>query len=80
MTQAIIEKFLLTVGSSRYGDEKFKEEYPDFAAISRFGIGILTTFMVSDHVDIFTCHEVDSHGRHLSLRNLLGRYLISNTR
>lgn len=76
MTQQIIEDHLLKVGSSRYGDTRFKEDHPDFYAISRFGIGVLSAFMIADEVDIFTCHPDDHQARHLSLRNLLGKYLI----
>ena len=41
MSQAIIENHLLKVGSSRYQDPKFRDEYPTFSSISRFGIGSL---------------------------------------
>ncbi len=76
MTQEVIENHLLKVGSSRYSSEKFKESFPDFNAISRFGIGILTAFMVADEVDIFTCHPDDEEARHLILKNLHGKYLV----
>ncbi|WP_160168995.1 ATP-binding protein [Bradyrhizobium sp. Ai1a-2] len=57
MTQDIIVNHLLNVGSSRYQDAKFRETYPNFSAISRFGIGVLSTFMVADSVQIVTFHK-----------------------
>jgi molecular chaperone HtpG len=76
MTQSIIESHLLKVGASRYQESQFKKEYPDFTPISRFGIGILTAFMIADSVDITTCHPDDAEARQLSLRSVHGRYLI----
>ena len=37
MTQEVIEKHLLKVGSSRYQDQQFREKHPKFSPISRFG-------------------------------------------
>jgi molecular chaperone HtpG len=76
MTQKIIEEHLLKVGSSRYQDLKFREENPAFSAISRFGIGILSTFMVSDEVEITTSSPHEEKARKISLRSVHGRYLV----
>ncbi|HEV2882014.1 MAG TPA: ATP-binding protein [Pyrinomonadaceae bacterium] len=76
MTQEIVEHNLLTVGASRYEDPEFKKTHPGFSAISRFGIGILTTFMISDNVEIITCHPDENEARQLSLRSVHGKYLI----
>lgn len=76
MSQEVIERNLLTVGASRYEDPEFKKLYPGFSAISRFGIGILSTFMIADVVEIITCSLEEEHARQLSLRSVLGRYLI----
>lgn len=76
MTQKIITDYLLTVGSSRYQDPDFKKEFPDFCPISRFGIGVLTTFMIADTVEVATCHPEEEQARHLSLRSVHGKYLI----
>ncbi|TYO64477.1 ATP-binding protein [Bradyrhizobium hipponense] len=76
MTQDIIEQHLLKVGSSRYQDQKFKEAHPTFSAISRFGIGVLSTFMVSDEVEITTCSRQEDKARKISLRSVHGRYLV----
>lgn len=76
MTQAIIENHLLKVGASRYQDPEFKKNYPGFSSISRFGIGILSTFMIADEVEVVTCHAEEASARSLSLRSVHGRYLI----
>jgi hypothetical protein len=76
MTQEIIENHLLKVGSSRYQDPKFQERHPEFSPISRFGIGVLSTFMISDAVEIITLYESDDSARHLSLRSVHGKYLV----
>lgn len=76
MSQAVIEKNFLHVGSSRYQEPEFKKEYPDFASISRFGIGVLSTFMVADDVTVTTVHESESEARKLSLRDVHGQYLV----
>jgi len=76
MTQDIINNFLLKVGSSRYQDANFKKFYPNFSSISRFGIGVLSAFMVADSVEITTCHEDDEYARRLTLRSVHGKYLI----
>ena len=76
MTQEIVENNLLKVGASRYEEPKFKEQYPDFTPISRFGIGILTAFMVADDVEISTCHPDEDQARRMLLRSVHGKYLI----
>ncbi|MDF5707082.1 MAG: ATP-binding protein [Nostoc sp. S4] len=76
MTQNIVERHLLKVGSSRYQDEEFKRDYPNFSPISRFGIGLLSAFMIADEVEILTCHPDEDSARLLSLRSVHGKYLI----
>lgn len=76
MSQEIVEKHLLKVGSSRYQDAKFREHHPDFHSISRFGIGVLSAFMVSDDVEITTCSPDDEQARRIALRSVHGKYLI----
>ncbi|MDX7798087.1 ATP-binding protein [Aeromonas caviae] len=76
MSQDVIEAHLLKVGSSRYQDPKFREEHPNFSSISRFGIGVLSAFMVADHVEITTCSVEDDEARQISLRSVHGKYLI----
>ncbi|MCA1288675.1 HD domain-containing protein [Salipiger bermudensis] len=76
MSQSTIENHLLKVGSSKYQDPKFKEEFPNFTPISRFGIGVLTAFMVADKVEITTVSPDDEKARKISLRSVHGKYLI----
>ena len=76
MTQNIIENNLLKIGASLYQDQDFKKKYPEFSPISQFGIGILSSFMVADTVEIFTCHPDDQQARYIALRSVHGRYLI----
>jgi molecular chaperone HtpG len=76
MSQDVIVKHLLKVGSSRYQGDSFKKQFPDFAPISRFGIGVLTAFMVADSVDIMTSEINDPQVRQISLRSVHGKYLI----
>ena len=76
MTQGIINNFLLKVGSSRYQDPEFIKNNPNFSSISRFGIGVLSTFMIADSVEIISCHPDEDQARRLMLRSVHGKYLI----
>jgi molecular chaperone HtpG len=76
MNQETIENHLLKVGASKYQNPQFKEFYPTFSSISRFGIGVLSAFMVADSVEIVTCSVDDDIARRISLRSVHGRYLI----
>jgi len=78
MSQQIIEDHLLKVGSSRYQSESFKKVYPNFNPISRFGIGVLTCFLIADNVDIITNHDDDEKGKKLSIRKVDGKYLLQH--
>lgn len=50
MTIGDIENYLLKVGASKYKEESFKKQFPEFSSISHFGIGILTCFMIADWI------------------------------
>ena len=76
MTAAVIEKNLLKAGSSRYQEEEFKEQNPAFSPISRFGIGVLSAFMIADSVEITTCSPHEPQARQLTLRSVHGKYLV----
>lgn len=61
MTFSQISKFFLKVGNSYYNSDEFKVEKlsykksnHDFVPISRFGIGILSCFIVADIVEVNT--------------------------
>lgn len=76
MNDEAIRNYLLKVGTSKYSSEVFKKEYPDFHSISRFGIGLLTCFMISDDVDVYTMDSDEQKCRMLKIRNLHGEYLM----
>lgn len=76
MTQEVIVENFLKVGSSRYQDPQFRKENPEFNPISRFGIGVLSAFMVADRVDVYTNHPAEQLARHLELRSVHGKYLV----
>lgn len=76
MDESIIRNFLFKVGVSSYRSDSFKKENPDFHSISHFGIGILTCFMVSDEIDITTCHYVEKVAHLIKIRNLEGEYIL----
>ena len=56
MNQHIINRYYSQIGSSYYQSREFYDLIsnvnPDFKPISRFGIGVLTCFMVSDSIDV----------------------------
>jgi len=78
MTQDIIENNLLKIGASRYQDDDFKKKYPEFSPISRFGIGILTCFLIADEIDIITCSLEEEKIKKLCIRNVDGKYLLQH--
>lgn len=71
-----IENYLLRVGASKYQDREIKKYFPDFSPISRFGIGILTCFMIADNIDLITSSEDERDAIIINLRNLNGTYLL----
>ena len=71
-----IKNYLLKVGASKYQSNEFKTAFPTFHSISRFGIGILTCFMISDDIDIYTKDKKEKSIRQLKIRNLYGEYLL----
>ena len=76
MTISDIENYLLKVGASKYRQKQFQENYKEFNPISRFGIGILTCFMVANDVDIETNPDNSDDVNLLCLRNVNGKYLL----
>lgn len=76
MTISDIENYLLKVGASKYRQKQFQENYKEFNPISRFGIGILTCFMVANDVDIETNPNNSDEVNILCLRNVNGKYLL----
>lgn len=77
MTVKDIEDYLLKVGASKYRSDEFVKKYPAFSSISRFGIGILTCFMVADQIEIHTKSVSDENvANYIAIRNANGKYLL----
>jgi molecular chaperone HtpG len=57
----IIKFHLMRVGASYYDTSQFAIEHKGFTPISRFGIGILTCFMISDDIEIITFRQKCGH-------------------
>lgn len=76
MNEDVIRNYLFKVGVSCYRSDTFKKENPNFHSISHFGIGILTCFMVSDDIDITTCHYEEKIPHLIKVRNLEGEYIL----
>jgi len=69
-----IKNHLLNVGSSYYDTPQFQSKNPDFTAISRFGIGVLTCFMVSDDIEIVTKKSNVAHS--IKMSSVHSNYLL----
>jgi len=78
MTLDIIQNHLLKVGSSRYQDETFIKEHPEFSPISRFGIGLLTCFLIADDIDILTKSSEIEKAILLKIKKVHGKYLLKH--
>ena len=78
MNLDIIENHLLKVGSSRYQDPDFQKKHPGYNSISRFGIGLLTCFLIADDVDILTTMNPEDKPLLLKIRNVHGKYLLKH--
>ncbi|PKN65905.1 MAG: hypothetical protein CVU57_08945 [Deltaproteobacteria bacterium HGW-Deltaproteobacteria-15] len=57
----IVRFHLMRVGTSYYDTPQFSIEHKNFTPISRFGIGILTCFMISDDIEIVTFRQPLGH-------------------
>jgi len=87
MTLDQIKKYFLKVGNSFYNSDDFRlskidysTEDENFTPISRFGIGILSCFMVSDEIEVSTksvyCNNQIDFPIRLSLRGLQNYYFL----
>lgn len=79
MTIHEVENFLLRVGASKYRSKQFQKDFPHFPAISRFGIGVLTCFLIADDIDISTCSPEEPTANIISLRKVNGKYLLKKS-
>lgn len=80
MTVFEIENYLLRVGTSKYSSKSFQKEYPEFVSISRFGIGILTCFLVANDIEIVTKSSDNGEANRIFFRNVDGKYLLRNVK
>jgi hypothetical protein len=65
MDQSIVEKYFLGVGRSYYRSEELQADIlrknkpqQKFVAISRFGIGVLSSFIVGDRIEVSTLRRL----------------------
>lgn len=58
MDYNIVKEYLSVAGKSYYTSKDFKREGLDFHPFSKFGIGILSCFMISNHVEIETSKDL----------------------
>jgi hypothetical protein len=70
----IIKFHLMRVGSSFYNTPQFASEFKGFTPISRFGIGVLTCFMISDDIEIITFKG--SVGHRIRMTSVHADYLL----
>jgi hypothetical protein len=77
MDALVIERFFLKVGRSYYNSSEFletrrklRESALDFAPVSEFGIGFVSSFLLADQVKVETAMWESMHGGDLSKRTL----------
>ncbi|HLL70442.1 MAG TPA: hypothetical protein VK363_03360 [Pyrinomonadaceae bacterium] len=92
MNEDIIVKYFLKIGESYYQSAQFRAEIlgytkrnqPGFVPISRFGIGVLSCFILGDRVEVATRYigdgKSDSHSIRLGLSGLHSFYVLQSER
>ena len=78
MDEHIIKNYLFKVGASRYQSDEFKKQNSDFHSISRFGIGLLTCFMISDEFEITTLWHKEKKAHKLRIKGIGGECIMRN--
>ncbi|MDB6059687.1 MAG: ATP-binding protein [Verrucomicrobiales bacterium] len=70
MDEYIVKNFLAIAGKSYYSSKEFEHLGLTFDPVSKFGIGILSCFLVSDRIEIETRRDlyVSPHARPLRIR------------
>ena len=59
MDEHIIRNYFSTAGNSYYRSSEFERQHLGFEPVSRFGVGILSCFMVADVIDLKTYRHPD---------------------
>ena len=82
MDEYIVKNYLSMVGRSYYRSTDFEREGLSFDPISRFGIGLLSCFMVADRVDIKTYRDPyisqQSKPLHIEIPSVLRQFRTSS--
>lgn len=78
MNEDIIKNYLFKVGASRYQSEEFKKNNSEFHSISRFGIGLLTCFMISDEFDVITLWHKEKNAHKIRIKGVSGECIMRN--
>jgi len=60
MDRHIIERYFLQIGRSYYASDEYRRSCP-FVPVSKFGIGFLSVFAVSDHIVVETYRDDPNH-------------------
>ena len=73
MDSFIIRNYLAMAGKSFYRSTDFQKLGIEYDAISRFGIGILSCFMVADSIDIETLADPNAFSESAAIRLRIGQ-------
>lgn len=84
MNKSIIQNYFLKIGCSYYSSDEFNakkikrlfDSNRNFVPISRFGIGILSCFLIGDIIEISTKHYEEKEGIRLSINGLDNFYSV----
>ena len=78
MSRYLLERFFTSIGRSYYTSKDFRRLYiRDYSPVSQFGIGFLSVFLVTNHVEIFTKHYQERKYFHLDIPNNDGCFFIN---
>ena len=76
MNEFIIRHYLAEVGSCFYQSPEFAAEGLGFSPISRFGIGILSYFMIADRIDIMTKTIEEDDGWFIGMTDMFDYFYV----
>ena len=72
----VIRKYFLNVGVSYYHSNDYKYENNKYKSIGKFGIGFLSSFLLSRNVTVSTCHYNESEKCHVLQLEKNSEYVI----
>lgn len=76
MSMNIIKNYFLNVGVSYYQSKEYEYENNKYKAIGKFGIGFLSSFLLSHKVEVTTSHYLDSNKSILIQLDKLSEYVV----